>query len=133
MYLFASRLEIALSRWHLISHDILSIRTTRSPWCGPQSLGMTYKPFKPPLLVRRPSQALVNPSSTREAGEPPTKRRRVSNHDEEAHELSDSPPRSLQAVKAPRKPLLLVRNPAAAEAAAKPAGDGIEGYYTVLW
>ncbi|KAJ9664085.1 helicase [Coniosporium apollinis] len=94
---------------------------------------MTYKPFKPPLLVRRPSQAPVNPSSIREAGEPPTKRRRVSNHDEEAHELSDSPPRSLQAVKAPRKPLLLVRNPAAAEAAVKPAGDGIEGYYTVLW
>lgn len=53
------------------------------------------------------------------------------------HIVEDSPPKKTAfvsaAASAPRKPLLLVKNPAIPKPHADAASDGLEGYYLVLW
>ncbi len=97
-----------------------------------------FKPFKPPLLksVQKPHTIDLTDSrddSDDETQQRPTKKRRL------IHVVEESPPKpkttASSAVKAPRKPLLLVKNPT--EMRQPTDGDGesgaIEGYYIVLW
>ncbi|KAF2087056.1 hypothetical protein K490DRAFT_42506 [Saccharata proteae CBS 121410] len=84
---------------------------------------MIQKPFKSPLLTRRPSE---QPRIPQDAGsEPPPKKRRVSRDKDEQPVAIPSKPAQV----GPRKPLQVV-NPAA-EVNSAPAG--IDGYYNVLW
>lgn len=96
---------------------------------------MFRKPFKPPLLQRRPQIPQEPPREDVEVSGPPAKKRRISQG------TQDEPPEATKvassaspAATVPRKPLLSVRNSVtAADVLKQPVGDGAEGYYTVLW
>lgn len=96
-----------------------------------------FKPFKQPLLKRIVQSApndLTNVPESDSDEQPeirPAKKRRL------IHVVVDSPPPKQAAassgVLAPRKPLLVVKNPIETKL---PAGDSPaspEGYYMVLW
>jgi DNA repair and recombination protein RAD54B len=99
---------------------------------------MMFKPFKPPLIksITKPAPVdidLTVPDSDSDADSqprPPKKRRLI-------HVVEDSPPlnrtATSSAVLAPRKPLLVVKNPAEAKPSTEDSTDGPEGYYMVLW
>ncbi|GME59002.1 SNF2-related protein [Neofusicoccum parvum] len=89
---------------------------------------MLNRPFKSPLLTRKPSANPPPPTPSAEPSAPPTKKRRIS------HDNDEGPPKpALAPVAAARKPLLHVVNPAQPDSTPKSSGGGAEGYYTVLW
>jgi hypothetical protein len=114
---------------------------------------MWSKPFKPPLL--KSLQKTVEIRSTEPKQEPalttqqsttdkpidldlepsprPFKKRRLIHIIEDDESSQQATPTISAAVKAPRKPLITVKNPIAAAQGTGPASDGPEGYYLVLW
>ncbi|KAK8245335.1 P-loop containing nucleoside triphosphate hydrolase protein [Phyllosticta capitalensis] len=100
------------------------------------------KPFKSPLLTRRPSANQPASQTSESAGPPPPKRRRVSegldplpprtasNHDSIPQSTVSNDPTPPHAV---RKPLLSIVNPVATPENGGGGGDDAEAYYTVLW
>lgn len=92
-----------------------------------------FKPFQPPLRKSAPisNQVDLTETDSEEESLPrPAKKRRL------LEIVVDSPPSkkvvTSSAVNAPRKPLLLVKNPTEKKAAGS-AVEGPEGYYSVLW
>lgn len=92
-----------------------------------------FKPFKAPLLKRiekKESVDLTISDSEYDIQERPFKKRRI-------HLVEDSPKKKLQAasaaVAAPRKPLLVVKNPTETTSSESTLSEGLEGYYLVLW
>lgn len=85
---------------------------------------MLNKPFKSPLLTRTPSATNPPPSASIDPSAPPNKKRRIS---------QDSHAQPSRTSIAPRKPLLHVVNPASTLNGPQSNGNGVEGYYTVLW
>ena len=102
-----------------------------------------FKPFKPPQ-PKRPQQATIDltsvpdsdteivPDSDEEFQTRPFKRRRLLVHEVEGPSL-DKAPTSSSAAKAPRKPLLVVKNPTVVKPGEASISEGPEGYYLVLW
>ncbi|KAK8152906.1 P-loop containing nucleoside triphosphate hydrolase protein [Phyllosticta citrichinensis] len=88
------------------------------------------KPFKPPLLSRKPPSDALERSQPLESTGPPQKKRRVS---ENSHDPSHAQPRPSQTSSTFRKPLLSIVNPAAKEPNTPSSDDGNEAYYMVLW
>lgn len=91
---------------------------------------MFNKPFKSPLLARKPSANQPRPppaSAPAEPSVPPSKKRRVALDDD------DDPPRPSPAPVASRKPLLSVVNTAPVPTKPSVDGDKAEAYFTVLW
>lgn len=102
---------------------------------------MTYKPFKPVQLNRRPSENEKPTQSNNGASEPPAKKRRTSNDSDPGattaaaaqHAAFPKPaPKPGKTFLAHRAPLKTLNNGKSAEPAAKEY-SGIESYYTVLW
>ena len=95
-----------------------------------------FKPFKPPLsreAVSLVSLDLTGSDSEIEVESRPYKKRKLLVHTVE-EQVSKTRPRATQAVKAPRKPLLIVNNPVdSIEVASHAPQEGHEGYYIVLW
>ncbi|KAF2431392.1 hypothetical protein EJ08DRAFT_185870 [Tothia fuscella] len=103
---------------------------------------MVLKPFKPPLLLQRPSQPAEHANTFRDIAGPPPKKRRISSDSD--HGATTTAAAQLAAISKPakptksflahRKPLGVVSNPAAAtEKSQNESSGAIEGYYTVLW
>jgi DNA repair and recombination protein RAD54B len=94
-----------------------------------------FKPFKPPLLkeIEKTFSIDLTVSDSEAENHPrPNKKRKLLIHTVEAP-VKTFPPKS-QAANAPRKPLLVVRNPTnAEEAVSSPPEEGHLGYYRVLW
>jgi DNA repair and recombination protein RAD54B len=96
------------------------------------------KPFRPPLLKSRPKAEEIDLTRIPESGDEseinprPYKKRKLL-----VHVVDDSPPSKItpssSAVHAPRKPLLVMKNPSESKAIAKETPTGLEGYYMVLW
>jgi DNA repair and recombination protein RAD54B len=94
-----------------------------------------FKPFKPPLLkkIEQPvSVDLTTSDSEPEIQHRPYKKRKLLIHDVE-QKLTKTLPVASKAASAPRKPLLLVRNPNETKEPATSPPEGPEGYYMVLW
>jgi DNA repair and recombination protein RAD54B len=96
-----------------------------------------FKPFKPPLLKSVAKPAPVAPIDLTESDDEPVhhpyKKRKLL-----IHVVEDSPPptkapRVSSAAFAPRKPLVLVKNPTELKTTQDASADGPEGYYLVLW
>ncbi|KAL0259333.1 helicase [Diplodia seriata] len=85
---------------------------------------MLNKPFKPPALIRKPSEN--QPTAPDPPSEPPAKKRRIS-HD------NDDPPKPPPASVPARKPLVQVVNPARVDSTPKPREGSTGTYYAVLW
>jgi hypothetical protein len=99
--------------------------------------GKMFKPFKPPALLRKVEKPvsvdLTASDSESEIQHRPYKKRRLLVHTVEEPVKKTLPPAS-QAVNAPRKPLLVVKNTVDnKEAASSALAEGPEGYYMVLW
>ena len=103
-----------------------------------------FKPFKPPL-PKRPQQATVDltivpdsdteivPDSDEEIQARPFKKRRLLVHEVQGPQPEKAPTASI-AARAPRKPLLVVKDPINLQVDnASSATEGPEGYYMVLW
>ncbi|QDS77723.1 hypothetical protein FKW77_004290 [Venturia effusa] len=102
---------------------------------------MTYKPFKPLQLKRRPSENTNLTQSSNGSSDPPVKKRRISNDSDPgatataAAQYAALPKPAQKPGKtflAHRAPLKTLSNGKSAETAAKEY-SGIESYYTVLW
>ncbi|KAF9639167.1 putative dsdna-dependent atpase protein [Lasiodiplodia theobromae] len=88
---------------------------------------MLNKPFKPPSLIRKPSENQSAPRPPADPpSEPPSKKRRISHN-------NDDPPKPSPAPVTVRKPLLQVVNPARADITLKNHEDSGEVHYAVLW
>ncbi|KAF2143506.1 uncharacterized protein K452DRAFT_269082 [Aplosporella prunicola CBS 121167] len=92
---------------------------------------MLNKPFKSPLLARRPANVQDLRHTSPNASEPPPKKRRVSRENDA--EPPTAPPKAVHVSAVPRKPLVQVVNPAASALSRQADENGVEGYYTVLW
>ncbi|RDL40457.1 p-loop containing nucleoside triphosphate hydrolase [Venustampulla echinocandica] len=95
-----------------------------------------FKPFKPPLLksVRKSTVDLTESDSESEFPQSrPTKKRKLIHVVEDSPPPSKKPPPSSSAVNAPRKPLLVVKNPVETKTSSDQLLEGLEGYYMVLW
>jgi len=103
-----------------------------------------FKPFKPPLL-KRPQPSTVDltivpdsdteivPDSDEEVQARPFKKRKLLVHEVQGPSPERVPAISL-AARAPRKPLLVVKNPTNVQVDdVCSAADGLERYYMVLW
>ncbi|KAI9711237.1 MAG: helicase [Bogoriella megaspora] len=92
---------------------------------------MLNKPFKPPLLARKPAQSILTHSSK---DEQPRKKRRISEEDDS---IVSSPiqahPAPVPPVNTFRKPLLNVANIVPCQKEPTSDLDQFEAYYTVLW
>jgi DNA repair and recombination protein RAD54B len=93
------------------------------------------KPFRPPLIkkVEQPvSVDLTASDSDAELQGRPYKKRKL-----HVHVVEDSPPKKAPIISkaslAPRKPLLVVKNPSETTDPLLPPDEGPEGYYMVLW
>jgi hypothetical protein len=102
---------------------------------------MTYKPFKPLQLNRRPFEQGNTTQSNKDSLERPAKKRRISNDSNpgattiaaaQYAALPKPPPKPVKTFIAHRTPLQTLGNGKGTEPVAK-AYSGIEGYYTVLW
>lgn len=102
---------------------------------------MTYRPFKPLQLHKRPSEQDKLAHFSSGTSEPPAKKRRTSDDsDPEATNtaaaryaaLPKPPPKPVKTFLAHRAPLKTLNNAKGTEPAAKEY-SGIESYYTVLW
>lgn len=96
-----------------------------------------FKPFKPPALLKKVEKPvsvdLTASDSDSEIQYRPYKKRKLLTHTVEELAKKTLTPAS-QAVNAPRKPLLVVKNPVdIKEAAPSAPKEGPEGYYMVLW
>lgn len=108
-----------------------------------------FKPFKPPLLKCVAKPASIPPIDLTESDDEPVhrpyKKRRLLTGWRSAfstvamiHVVEDSPPptkapSASSAVLAPRKPLLVVKNPTELRSTHDASAEGPEGYYMVLW
>lgn len=103
-----------------------------------------FKPFRPPLLksVPKPSKPVdefsdvqvISDSEEEILTKPAAKKRRLLIHNvEEAPKIKA--PITSSAANAPRKPLMVVKNPVEATQAPTPSENpsSIDGYYLVLW
>ncbi|KAK5163993.1 hypothetical protein LTR04_002121 [Oleoguttula sp. CCFEE 6159] len=91
---------------------------------------MIGKPFRPPLLQRKPHPLQADSTDNG----PSTKKRRISEDEEGTSNASKKSLSQLPRVmSAPRKPLLVVKNSAAAATAFGTSHPGVEEYYSVLW
>lgn len=104
---------------------------------GPTSFVTTaiMKPFKSPFLHGTPKESPIDltASDQDDAQPPPYKKRRLL-----IHLVEESPPKGKAAAvspaaSAPRKPLLVVKNPVESKEPAAAFTDGQEFYYNVLW
>jgi DNA repair and recombination protein RAD54B len=96
-----------------------------------------FKPFKPPLLKsvakQGPNTSIDLTKSDDEPLHRPYKKRKLLIHVvEESPPPTTAPPVS-SAVFAPRKPLLVVKNPIELKSTQDASAEGPEGYYMVLW
>jgi DNA repair and recombination protein RAD54B len=92
-----------------------------------------FKPFKPPLLKSVVKPVSIDLTESDDEPQPrPFKKRKLL-----IHVVEDSPPpattQASSAVLAPRKPLLVVKNPTELKSTQDASVDGPEGYYIVLW
>jgi DNA repair and recombination protein RAD54B len=96
-----------------------------------------FKPFKPPLLKSVAKSASIAPIDLTESDDEPVhrpyKKRKLL-----VHVVEDSPPptkvpSASSAVLAPRKPLIVVKNPTELKSTQDASVEGPEGYYMVLW
>jgi DNA repair and recombination protein RAD54B len=91
-----------------------------------------FKPFKPPLLKSVAELASIDLTESDDEPLPhPSKKRKLL-----IHVVEDSPPPARapsSAVLAPRKPLLVVKNPMDLKSTQDAAAESPEGYYIVLW
>jgi DNA repair and recombination protein RAD54B len=102
---------------------------------------MIGKPFKPPLLLNRPSASQQRLDSSSGLLEPPAKKRRISSDsDHGATTMAAAQiaafPKTAKSVKtfiAHRAPLGVVSNGAVTEISKTTSSGVTEGYYTVLW
>jgi DNA repair and recombination protein RAD54B len=96
------------------------------------------KPFKPPLLKSVTKPPTIDLTDSKDDSDDehqyrPAKKRRL------IHVVEESPPKpkaiASSAVNAPRKPLLLVKNPTNIRqpADSEVESGSIEGYYIALW
>jgi hypothetical protein len=95
--------------------------------------GRMFKPFKPPLLKSAAKPASIDLTESDDEPQPrPFKKRKLL-----IHVVEDSPPpaktHASSVVLAPRKPLLLVKNPTELNSTQDPSAERPEGYYIVLW
>lgn len=103
-----------------------------------------FKPFKPPLLksASRSSKPIddfsnvqvISDSEEEILTKPVAKKRRLLIHDvEEAPKIKA--PIASSAANAPRKPLIVVKNPVESNqgSSSTEIESGVEGYYLVLW
>ncbi|KAH7025591.1 DNA repair and recombination protein RAD26 [Macrophomina phaseolina] len=88
---------------------------------------MLNKPFKSPLLARKPPTAHHPQPESPGLAEPPPKKRRISHGD------PPKPAPAAPADPAARKPLVRLVNPAPSPAAPRSDGNNAEAYFTVLW
>ncbi len=90
-----------------------------------------FKPFKPPLLKSIEKPASIDLTESDEEPHPSKKRKLL------IHVVEDSPPPARTSTSsadlAPRKPLLVVKNPVELKSTQGAAVEGPEGYYIVLW
>jgi DNA repair and recombination protein RAD54B len=102
---------------------------------------MIGKPFKPPLLQRRPSQQQKLAESSNGFSEPPSKKRRISSDSDPGATIAAAaqyaalpkpPSKPVKTFIAHRTPLQTLNNGTSTEKASKEY-NGIEAYYTVLW
>jgi hypothetical protein len=114
----------------------LNIQNTSPPHSHRQKAKM-FKPFKPPLLKSVAKPASISPIDLTESDDEPVhrpyKKRKLL-----VHVVEDSPPptkapNASSAVLAPRKPLLVVKNPTELRPTYDAFAEGPEGYYMVLW
>lgn len=103
----------------------------------------SMKPFRVPSIIRKSSEGIERPSLNA-SGEPPTKKRRISDEDLTIDNVAPvapaaqvlNRPKSVGTFRNPmvRQPLSVVKNPAA-ESSQQPAASygGAETYYAVLW
>ncbi|EDN97696.1 hypothetical protein SS1G_12550 [Sclerotinia sclerotiorum 1980 UF-70] len=103
-----------------------------------------FKPFRPPLLKNAPKSTkpvddfsnvqVISDSEEEILTKPVAKKRRLLIHDVEEAPKSKAPITS-SAANAPRKPLVVVRNPVEASQGTSSSENtsGIDGYYLVLW
>lgn len=94
-----------------------------------------FKPFRPPLLKKVDKQApvdLIVSDSEPEAEHRQFKKRKLLVHVVEESPTKTGPVAS-PAVLAPRKPLLVVKNPSETKDPSSSASERPEGFYIVLW
>lgn len=100
-----------------------------------------FKPFKPPLLksvVKSSRNSFLDtdsgpisiPDSDSEPESRPLKKRKLLIVEDRPPPINTS---SSSAALAPRKPLLVVKNPTETKTIADVESEGPEGYYMVLW
>lgn len=100
-----------------------------------------FKPFRPPLLKSVPKPAkdefsdiqVISDSEEEILTKPVAKKRRLL-----IHEVEEAPkpkaPITSTAANAPRKPLVVVKNPVeASQTPNSPQSSSLDGYYMVLW
>ncbi|KAI9690418.1 MAG: helicase [Bathelium mastoideum] len=90
---------------------------------------MIVKPFKPPLIARKSSEA----SSPRSSEAPPLKKRRINQEEDEIKQASTPLTTSLKPTNTFRKPLLSVVNTSTGQVGTKSGRNEIDAFYTVLW
>jgi DNA repair and recombination protein RAD54B len=90
-----------------------------------------FKPFKPPILKSIEKPASIDLTESDDEPRPFKKRKLL------IHVVEDIPPlakvSASTAVLAPRKPLLVVKNPIELNSTQATTAAGPEGYYIVLW
>jgi DNA repair and recombination protein RAD54B len=121
----------------LLSRCLPSRVTLLSPIDNNHPICKMFKPFKPPALLKKVEKPLsvdlTGSDSEPDIQHRPNKKRKLLVHTVEEPVKKTLPPAS-QAVNAPRKPLLVVKNPIKTkEVASSALEEGPQGYYLVLW
>lgn len=103
---------------------------------------MIGKPFKPPMIQRKPSQPQRRPDPANVPVEPPLKKRRISSDSDQGATTAAAaqfaaipkPAKKHKTFLTHRAPLGVVNNgPTVGKDSSEAARGAIEGYYTVLW
>jgi DNA repair and recombination protein RAD54B len=102
---------------------------------------MIGKPFKPPLLLNRPSTSQQDVDISNGSSEPPAKKRRISSDSDRGatttaaaqYAAFPKPVKTIKTFIAHRSPLGVASNGVVTEKAKTASNGDTEGYYTVLW
>lgn len=95
---------------------------------------MVFQPFKPPLLLRKPSQTPSRPVPNQDDAEREPKRQRISDANDSRLFTPHLPSIArLPTFVPPRKPLHVIKNDTSPKQDRIGSESGPEGYYTVLW